>query len=119
MSDWRAMSSPEVKFQVDEHGRITYRVTNEGILLSKEEKELIIDRFTALQTENAHLRAKNDKLQELVHDMWGVMWACAEQRCTHRENGCFRVNGNGDTPKGSGVCWFANRMHGLEAETSE
>ena len=51
------MSEPEVKFEIDEHGRIGYRVTNEGVLLSKDEKEFIIDHVTRMQEENAKLRS--------------------------------------------------------------
>lgn len=50
------MSEPEVKFEIDEHGRIECRVTNEGVLLSKEEKELIISNILRMQEENTKLR---------------------------------------------------------------
>ena len=62
------------------------------------------------------LEAKNAKLRELAKEMWSVMWACAEERCTHRENGCYRVGGNGTTPKGHGECWFKQRMRELGVE---
>ena len=58
------MSEPEVKFEIDEYGRIGYRVTNDGVLLSKDEKEFIIDHITRMQEENA-------KLRQLVRDAWG------------------------------------------------
>ena len=51
------MNEPELKFEIDEHGCIGYRVTNEGVLLSKDEKECIIDHVMRLQAENAKLRA--------------------------------------------------------------
>ena len=57
------MSEPEIKCVVDECGRIVYRVTNEGVLLSKDEKELIASHIL-------HLQAENAKLRELVADMW-------------------------------------------------
>ena len=50
------MSEPEVKFEIDEHGCIGFRVTNEGVLLSKDEKERIIDHVMRMQAENAKLR---------------------------------------------------------------
>lgn len=50
------MNEPELKFEIDEHGCIGYRVTNEGVLLSKDEKECIIDHVMRLQAENAKLR---------------------------------------------------------------
>ena len=50
------MSEPEIKFEIDEYGRIGYRVTNEGVLLSKEEKESIISNILRMQEENAKLR---------------------------------------------------------------
>lgn len=50
------MSRPELKFELDEYGRIVYRVTDEGVLLSKDEKEFIIDHVTRMQAENAKLR---------------------------------------------------------------
>lgn len=50
------MSEPEVKFEIDEYGRMVYRVTNEGMLISKDEKEFIIDHITRMQEENAKLR---------------------------------------------------------------
>lgn len=66
--------------------------------------------------ENEQLKADNAKLRELAKEMWSVMWACAEERCTHRENGCYRVSGNGTAPKGHGECWFKQRMRELVAE---
>lgn len=62
------------------------------------------------------LSAQCDELRELAKEMWSVMWACAEERCTHRENGCYRVSGNGTTPKGHGECWFKQRMRELGVE---
>ena len=59
--------------------------------------------------------SSNDALRELVRDMWDVMWACAEQRCQHRDNECFIVNGNGDH-KGYGECWYETRMRELGVE---
>ena len=56
------MSEPELEFEIDEFGCIRYRVTNEGALLSKDEKEFIIDYVTRMQVENA-------KLRELCEDM--------------------------------------------------
>lgn len=55
------MSRPELKFELDEYGRIVYRVTDEGVLLSKDEKEFIIDHVTRMQAENAKLR---DELED-------------------------------------------------------
>lgn len=63
------------------------------------------------------LEAENAKLRELAKEMWSVMWACAEERCTHRENGCYRVSGNGTAPKGHGECWFKQRMRELGVES--
>ena len=57
------MSEPEIKVVVDEHGHIEYRVTNEGVLLSKDEKEFIAIHIL-------HLCAENEKLRELCADMW-------------------------------------------------
>lgn len=64
------MSEPEVKFEIDEYGRIGYRVTNEGVLLSKDEKEFIISHILCMQAEIAKLRDERTKLRELVTDMW-------------------------------------------------
>lgn len=50
------MSKPEVKVTIDKYGRVVYRATEEAVLLSKNEKEFIIDRFSSLQAENAKLR---------------------------------------------------------------
>ena len=63
-----------------------------------------------------NLKKENAKLRELAKEMWSVMWACAEERCTHRENGCYRVSGNCTAPKGHGECWFKQRMRELGAE---
>lgn len=54
-----------------------------------------------------------DARDELIRDMHRVMWACREAACPHRENGCFRVRGNGD-----GKCWFEQRMRefGIEVD---
>lgn len=73
--------------------------------------------YDRLKVENADLEAKNAKLRELAKEMWSVMWACAEERCTHRENSCYRVSGNGTTPKGHGECWFKQRMRELGVES--
>lgn len=63
--------------------------------------------------------AKNAKLRELCAGLWNVMWACAEQRCPHRHEDCFVVNGNGDGPKSHGECWYKLRMRELGIEVSE
>ena len=78
------MNEPELKFEIDEHGRIGYRVTNEGVLLSKEEKELIISDFLRMQEENA-------RLHELVWDM--LRWMPCNRPCRrceryHYPDGC-------------------------------
>lgn len=54
-------------------GRIVYRVTDEGVLLSKDEKEFIIDHVTRMQAENA-------KLRELVEYMTPIAWYAASER---------------------------------------
>jgi hypothetical protein len=59
---------------------------------------------------------ENAKLRELCAGLWSVMWACAEQRCPHRHEDCFVVNGNGDGPKGHGECWYKLRMRELGIE---
>ena len=68
--------------------------------------------------EYARLCHENDKLRELVQDIYGVMWACAEQRCTHRHDGCFRVHGNHGDICVSERCWYEDRMSelGIEVE---
>lgn len=77
------MNEPELKFEIDEHGCIGYRVTNEGVLLSKDEKERIIDHVMRLQAENA-------KLRELLHDV--AVCACGRYcyGCPHQYDGCDR-----------------------------
>ena len=67
------MSEPEVKFEIDEYGRIGYRVTNEGVLLSKDEKEFIIDHVTRMQEENAKLREQLDYVTPIA-------WYAASER---------------------------------------
>jgi len=62
------------------------------------------------------LQAENAKLRELVQDIYGVMWACAEQRCTHRHDGCFRVYGNHGDICVSERCWYEDRMSELGIE---
>lgn len=62
------------------------------------------------------LFAENAKLRELVQDIYGVMWACAEQRCTHRHDGCFRVHGNHGDICVSERCWYEDRMRELGIE---
>lgn len=94
------MSEPEVKFEIDEHGRIGYRVTNEGVLLSKDEKEFIIDHITRMQEENA-------KLRELALELWTY----AEQELLCDENCPY-----GDTcdwMEPTVVCVFKRRMREL------
>lgn len=69
-----------------------------------------------LERENAKLQDENAKLRELVQDIYGVMWACAEQRCTHRHDGCFRVHGNHGDICVSERCWYEDRMSELGIE---
>jgi len=64
------------------------------------------------------LLKENAKLRELCAGLWSVMWACAEQRCPHRHEDCFVVNGNGDGPKGHGECWYKLRMCELGIEVN-
>jgi hypothetical protein len=66
--------------------------------------------------EYARLCHENDKLRELVQDIYVVMWACAEQRCTHRHDGCFRVHGNHGDICASERCWYEDRMSELGIE---
>ena len=70
------MSEPEIKLEVDEHGRIECRVTNEGVLLSKDEKEFIIDHITRMQAENATLREACAELLKMAesHDPEWLHW---------------------------------------------
>ena len=62
------------------------------------------------------LQAENSELRELVQDIYGVMWACAGQRCTHRHDGCFRVHGNHGDICVSERCWYEDRMRELGIE---
>jgi hypothetical protein len=71
---------------------------------------------TATRHGDADLKAENAKLRELCAGLWNVMWACAEQRCPHRHEDCFVVNGNGDGPKGHGECLYKRRMRELGVE---
>jgi len=66
--------------------------------------------------ENRRVEAENAKLRELVQDIYKVMWACAEQRCTHRHDGCFRVHGNHGDICVSERCWYEDRMSELGIE---
>lgn len=75
-----------------------------------------IDYATGIKRDRDRARAENAKLRELVRDMWGVMWACAEQRCTHRHEGCFRVHGNHGDICASESCWYEDRMRELGIE---
>jgi hypothetical protein len=55
-----------------------------------------------------------DELRELLHDIWDVMWACAEERCPHRRHQCYRVAGNSGAATAEGECWFERRMKELK-----
>ena len=70
------MSEPEIKFVVDECGRIVYRVTNEGVLLSKDEKEFIASHILHLQAENAKLRAYAQQLYKCIKLRGGRCQLC-------------------------------------------
>ena len=72
--------------------------------------------YIEAEREVDRLQAENTKLRELVQDMYGVMWACAEQRCTHRHDGCFRVRGNHGDICVSERCWYEDRMSELGIE---
>lgn len=74
------MSEPEIKFVVDEYGRILYRVTNEGVLLSKDEKEFIASHIL-------HLQAENAKLRELVSNCHGWLAVNCEKGYVIPRNG--------------------------------
>lgn len=75
------MSMPKVEIKTDASGRVMYSVTEEGVLLTKEQAERIASRIAWLEAENERLRdgIKHDflvttnhiiKLEELVRDMW-------------------------------------------------
>jgi hypothetical protein len=85
--------------------------------LYKHEEPLVAENYV-LNEEYKALFAENEKLRELCAGLWSVMWACAEQRCPHRHEDCFVVNGNGDGPKSNGDCWYERRMRelGIEVE---
>ena len=63
------MNEPEIKLGVDEHGNIECRVTNEGVLLTKAEKEFIAIHILHLFAENARLQAEIAKLREQMERM--------------------------------------------------
>lgn len=73
------MSTPEVKCVMDEHGRITYQVTEEGVFLSKWEKEMIVSELDRLKADNAKLREFASEL------LVGVCDACAFPPCDECE----------------------------------
>lgn len=76
--------------------------------MSREHSQTIVELSDAL--------TENDRLRELVRDMWSVMWACSEQRCRHRDKNCYRVRGNGGDICASESCWYENRMRELGVE---
>lgn len=94
------MSEPEVKLEVDEYGRISCRVTNESELLSKDEKELIINHILHLQAENAKLRTQ---LVDATESMGRVEERCAKLQklaltlafCANDEADCDQCPMNG------------------------
>lgn len=43
------MSMPKLEIKTDESGRVTYSVTEEGVLLTKEQAERIASRIVALE----------------------------------------------------------------------
>jgi hypothetical protein len=59
------------------------------------------------------LRRENAELRRLAREIRDVMWACAEERCPYRHNGCYRVAGNSGPVKAEGECWFEKRMSEL------
>lgn len=57
------MSEPEIKFELNDEGRIEYRITNNGVLLSEEEAEQARRIATAMYE-------RITELEQLVRDMY-------------------------------------------------
>ena len=55
---------PEIRAEIDERGRMTYRAMDAAVLLSKDEQDEILRKFADLQSENAKLR----ELARLEHE---------------------------------------------------
>ena len=114
------MSEPEIKLVVDECGRIVYRVTNEGVLLSKDEKEFIASHILHLQAENATLERRIDELciekQRLLEEVMSLEAALGSM---HIINDRYRANHARLTEFAEDAYSFAyNCYHGVcEQET--
>lgn len=83
---------------------------------AKAERDEAAMSFSKERDRAEFLMRENAKLRELVQDIYEVMWACAEQRCTHRHDGCFRVRGNHGDICVSERCWYEDRMSELGIE---
>ena len=54
------------------------------------------------------LRCENEKLRELVRDMWMAMWTCNQYTCKHGKDGCYTEDGDN-----GGKCVLRDRMREL------
>ena len=93
---------PEIRAEIDERGRMTYHATCEGVLLSKDEQDAILQKYADLQSENANLR-------ELCKEFFKYVKSNYCGVCEHISNeGCFKTG-----------CWFDRRMRELGIEVDE
>lgn len=60
-----------------------------------------------IDTEHAESE-ENDKLRELVRDMYMAMWTCNQYACKHGKDGCYTEDGDN-----GGKCALRDRMHEL------
>ena len=54
------------------------------------------------------LQAENDKLRELVRDLYMALWTCNQHTCKHGNDGCYTEDGNS-----GGRCTLHDRMYEL------
>ena len=54
------------------------------------------------------LKAENDKLRELVRDLYMALWTCNQHTCKHGNDGCYTEDGNS-----GGRCTLHDRMYEL------
>lgn len=56
----------------------------------------------------AELGAENEKLRELVRDLYMALWTCNQHTCKHGNDGCYTEDGNS-----GGRCTLHDRMYEL------
>ena len=118
-------ATDELRRMLDERGvrhsdgfPYTTWLSSEGLTTAYEnvaDDTLMLSPFTHEQaieaTLGGDLKAENDKLRELVLDLYMALWTCNQHTCKHGNDGCYTEDGNS-----GGRCTLHDRMYELGVE---